>query len=97
MVAAKGKKQKKKKNIFLRLACEAFAVYVVVQVVSVRVQLWNKTRELESLEEANRQQQLINESLKDKNENPEKYLNDEARDQGFSLPGEQIFQVVPGN
>ncbi len=97
MRAAKGKNQKKKKNIFLRLAIAAFAVYAVVQVVSVQVQLRNRHRELEAFDEAGRLQALINESLKEKIENSETHLEAEARDQGYSLQGEQIYQVVPEN
>ncbi len=97
MVAARGKNQKKKKNIFLRLACAAFAVYVVVQVVSLQVQLHSRRQEIEALDAEIRRQELINESLHEKVENHETYLEEEARDQGYSLPGEQIYQVVPEN
>ncbi len=96
MRAAKGAKpQKKKKNIFLRIACAAFAVYVVVQVVSLQIQLRNKREEIEAIEAEIRRQELLNESLEDKLDNYEVYLEEEARDQGYSLPGEQIYQVVP--
>ena len=96
MRTAKGARApKKKKNIFLRVACAAFAVYVVVQVISLQIQLRNKREEIEATESEIRRQELINESLEEKLENYEVYLEEEARDQGYSLPGEQIYQVVP--
>ena len=84
MRAAKNAK-KKKKNIILRIAFAAFAVYVVVQIVSLQIQLRNK------------KQELLNEALKDKVENADTYLAEGAREQGYYLPGEQIFKVVPEN
>ncbi len=89
--------QKKKKNILLRVAVAAFAVYVVVQVVSLHFQLRNKREELSALESEIARQELINESLNEKLDNYEVYLEEEARDQGYSLPGEQIYEVVPEN
>ena len=92
-----GKMKKKKKNIVLRIAFAAFAVYVVVQVVSLQIQLRAKQQELEMLEAAAHRQELVNEALQDKVENHETYLEEEARNQGYSLPGEQIYKVVPEN
>ena len=92
MRAAKNAK-KKKKNIILRIAFAAFAVYVVVQIVSLQIQLRNKKQEIEQLD-ADIQKQ---EPLKDKVENADTYLAEGAREQGYYLPGEQIFKVVPEN
>ena len=92
-----GKTKKKKKNIVLRVACAAFAVYVVVQVVSLQIQLRARKQELESLEAAAQRQELVNEALQDKVKNHETYLEEEARNQGYSLPGEQVYKVVPEN
>jgi cell division protein FtsB len=89
--------KQKKKNIVLRVALAAFAVYVVVQVVSLQIQLRAKQDEVESIQAQIQQQELLNESLKDKVNNYEIYLEEEAREQGYFLPGEQIYQVVPEN
>ncbi len=93
--AKAARQQKKKKNIFLRVACAAFAVYVVIQVVSLQIQIRNKSAQEELLNAKITQQELLNESLKEKLDNYEIYLEEEARDQGYSLPGEQIYKVVP--
>jgi cell division protein FtsB len=89
--------KQKKKNIVLRVALAAFAVYVVVQVVSLQIQLRAKRDEVSAIQSQIAQQQVLNESLKDKIDNYEIYLEEEAREQGYFLPGEQIYQVVPEN
>ncbi len=96
MRAAKNAK-KKKKNIILRVAFAAFAVYVVVQIVSLQIQLRNKKQEIKKLDADIQKQELLNEALKDKVENADTYLAEGAREQGYYLPGEQIYKVVPEN
>ncbi len=89
--------KQKKKNIVWRVAVAAFAVYVVVQVVSLQIQLRAKRDEVSAIQSQIAEQQVLNESLKDKINNYEIYLEEEAREQGYFLPGEQIYQVVPEN
>lgn len=89
------KPQKKKKNIFLRVACALFGVYIVVQVVSLRIQIQAKAAQEEELQAQIVQQESLNESLKEKLENYEVYLEEEARDNGYVKNGEQIYKVVP--
>lgn len=91
------KRKEKKKNVLLRVACAAAAVYVVVTVFSLCMQLRDKREVLNALEAEIQRQELLNESLQEKADNSEIYLEEEARDQGYSLPGEQIYQVVPEN
>lgn len=92
----KAKPQKKKKNIILRIAIAAFSVYAIIAALSGVIQLINKENYYEQLAEEIRNQEVINESLKEKSENSEIYLEEEARDQGYVLPGEQVYQPVPG-
>lgn len=96
MRAARGvKPQKKKKNIFLRVACAAFAVYVVVQVISLQIQLHNKREELAANEAEIHRLELLNESSQEKQNNSDVYLEEEAYDQGYIKQGEQVYVVVP--
>lgn len=62
MRAAKNAK-KKKKNIILRIAFAAFAVYVVVQIVSLQIQLRNKKQEIEQLNADIQKQELSDHPL----------------------------------
>ena len=91
------RRKQKKKNVLLRVACAAAAVYVLVTVFSLCLQLRDKREVLNALEAEIQRQELLNESLQEKADNSEIYLEEEARDKGFSLPGEQIYQVVPEN
>lgn len=91
------KRKEKKKNILLRVACAAAAVYVLATVFSLCMQLRNQREVLKALEAEIQRQELYNESLQEKADNSDSYLEEEARDQGYSLPGEQIYQVVPEN
>ena len=95
--ARNAKAKKKKKNIILRVAFAAFAVYVAVQIVSLQIQLRDKKQEIDKLDADIQKQELLNEALKDKVENADTYLAEGAREQGYYLPGEQIFKVVPEN
>lgn len=91
------RKDKKKKNVFLRIACAIAAVYVLVTVFSLHLQLRDKQKTYEALQAEIQRQESINESLKEKTENSDVFLEEEARDQGYSLPGEQIYEVIPEN
>lgn len=95
MRAAKPKQ--KKKNIVLRIALAAFAVYAVIQVVSLQIQIHEKQKEYEWYQAQIQQQELQNEALEENSNHSEEYLEEGARDQGYFLPGEQVFQVVPEN
>ena len=80
----------------MRIAIAAFSVYAIIAALSGVIQLINKENYYEQLAEEIRNQEVINESLKEKSENSEIYLEEEARDQGYVLPGEQVYQPVPG-
>ena len=95
-VGKTAKPQRKKKNIFLRVACAAFAVYVVVQVVSLQIQLHSKREELAANEAEIRRIELQNESNQEKLNNSDIQMEEEARDNGCVKDGEQIFYLIPG-
>lgn len=89
--------KKKKKNFMLRFAFAAFALYVVFQIVALRIQLHDKEQLLEQTDAQIQHQQLINEDLQDQVNNTDTNLEKEARDQGYSLPGEQIYKIAAEN
>lgn len=89
--------QKKKKNIILRIAFATFAVYAVIQVVSIRIQIHQKQEELIALDAQIHKQEVLNESAQDMVDNLDTHLAEEAHDQGYYWPGEQIYKVIPEN
>ena len=92
--------RKKKHSIVLRVALVAFAVYLVYLIFSImKVSASNAAleNELSRTEAAIAQQQMTNYELNDKTENPELFLEEIARENGYVKPGEEIFKEIPGN
>ena len=89
--------KRKKKSIFLRIALLAFSVYVIIMLVQLQRELGQRQQDLNTLEQSLKNQQALNEDLKNKTENYETYLDQQARDQGYSRPGESIYKEIPGS
>ena len=89
--------KRKKKSIFLRIALLAFSVYVIIMLVQLQRELGQRQQDLNTLEQTLKNQQALNEDLKNKTENYETYLDQQARDQGYSRPDESIYKEIPGS
>ena len=90
------KTKKKKKSIFLRVALLAFSVYAIVMLAQLQMELANREKDEQTIDQQIEDQKRLNEDLKLKNEDYEKFLEEQAREQGLARPGEIIFQEVPG-
>ena len=88
--------KKKKKSIFLRIALLAFSLYVIITLVQLQMEIGNKKKQLDAVQENILLQQQLNGDLKSKLENPDEYIEQEARDQNMVKPGEIVLQEVPG-
>ena len=88
--------KKKKKSIFLRIALLAFSLYVIITLVQLQMDIGNKQKQLDAVQENILLQQQLNGDLKSKLENPDEYSEQEARDQNMVKPGEIVMQEVPG-
>ena len=88
--------KKKKKSIFLRIALLAFSLYVIITLVQLQMDIGNKQKQLDAGQENILLQQQLNGDLKSKLENPDEYIEQEARDQNMVKPGEIVMQEVPG-
>lgn len=93
MKKARSAKSQKKKNIVLRVACAVFAVYVVVQVVSLQIQLHIKREQLSANLEEKHRLELYNESLSNKKDS-DAYMEEKAYDMNYTKDGEQIYVIV---
>ena len=89
--------KRKKKSIFLRIALLAFSVYVIVMLVQLQMELSARERDLDNLNQAIQNQQMMVEDAKNQNENYEDYLEQQAREQGYARPGETIYKEIPGS
>lgn len=87
--------KKKKKNVFVRIALIALSIYVIVSLIQLQLQLNEGQRAVNALDAQIQAQNSYNEQLRDKTENPEEYLEKQARKQGKAKPGETILQVIP--
>ncbi|MBQ6830425.1 MAG: septum formation initiator family protein [Clostridia bacterium] len=86
----------KKKSWFFRIALIALAVYIVVSLIQLNLQLNEKQQLLNDWIQKTEQQNLLNADLQDQGENYESYLEQQAREeQGMAKPGETVLYEVP--
>jgi cell division protein FtsB len=85
----------KKRSIFLRVALIALAIYVVVSLIQLQLQLDEGQRQLDSLSDRLANQLSANAELQDQIDNYESYLEQQARKQGMAKPGETILIEIP--
>ena len=88
--------KKKKKSIFLRIALLAFSLYMIITLVQLQMDIGNKQKQLDAVQENILLQQQLHGDLKSQLENPDEYIEQEARDQNMVKPGEIVMQEVPG-
>ena len=89
------KKATRKNNIFRRIALLAAAIYAIVSVVQLELQLDQKKQELGEKIAQTEQAKIENAQLQDLLDNSESYLEQQAREQGMVRPGETVFIEVP--
>ncbi len=91
------KSRRKKKNILLRVAVVAFSIYVVVTLIQLRMEINRiETEQIDVLKDKISEQKRANENLERQTDNLEEYLEQQAREQGWALPGEVILMEIPG-
>ena len=86
---------KRRKNIFLRIALLAAAVYAIVSVVQLELQLDERRQELNEKIAQTEQAKTENVQLQELLDNSDSYLEEQAREQGMVLPGETVFIEIP--
>lgn len=87
--------QKKKKSIFLRLSLLAFAVYVIVMLVQLQLQIQQRQQDIDTLAAQAEELTRLNEDQQHLLDNPDRYLEQQARAKGYVLPGEDVFKESP--
>ena len=85
------KTKKAKKSFFLRLAVFVFICYVAVMLVNQQMQISEKRKALDDLNQAIKVQELQNDQLRE-------YIERIARgDLDLANPGERVFINIAGN
>ena len=98
MRAAKKKPvvKRPRRNRMMAIALTVFAVYVVVVLTQLQLELNERRAALEEIDRQIVEQQRTNDDLTDKLNNYEKYLEEQVRQRGLARPGEIVFQEIPG-
>lgn len=96
------KTKKYKGSLLLKIAVFCFAVFLVSMLIGQQVSISQKKAELEELEEALREQEVINDELRydleGEDTNSDEYAEKVARRElDFVKPGERVFYNVGGN
>lgn len=89
-------KKRPRRSRMMAVALTVFAVYVVVVLTQLQLELNERRAALEEIDRHIAEQQRANEDLTDKLNNYEKYLEEQVRERGLARPGEIIFQEIPG-
>lgn len=85
-----------RRNRIMAIALTVFAVYVVVVLTQLQLELNERRAALSEIDQRITEQQRANEDLTDKLNNYEKYLEEQVRQRGLARPGEIVFQEIPG-
>ena len=95
------KTTKAKKSFFLRLAVFVFICYVAVMLVNQQMQISEKRKALDDLNQAIKVQELQNDQLRDvlnSKDGNQEYIERIARgDLDLANPGERVFINIAGN
>ena len=88
-------KLSEKYALFLRITLAAVLVWIVAVLLELTVNAANEQAKRDSFEEQIAAQERINEDLKNENANDAVYLEEQAREKGYSYPGEIVFIETP--
>ena len=96
------KTKKKRGSFLLRLAILFFAGYIAVSLVSQQIQINEKRRQLQEIEQQIVVQEIKNEEIKhalsDDDQVNEDYIEQMARENlDYAKPGECVFVNIAGN
>ena len=96
MVGRKTRRQtRRKKSIFLRLALVAFALYVLVTLVGLQMEIKAGEEKLLTLQNLAAQLSAENDSMEGQLENPEDIQQENAYDSGYIHPGQEVYVETP--
>ena len=88
--------KKKKKNLLISFALLLLAGYIAVLFVNLQMQINEKQTEIDRKQAQIHEYQNLNEDLQNKLDNPNAYLDQEARKNGYVKPNSDIFIEDPG-
>jgi len=90
------KRKSRKRSIILRISLAVFAIYVVVVLVELQMQLKEANQRNDELNAQIRTENARIEDLQDSLDNHERYQERGARDNWYVYPDEEIYIIAPG-
>lgn len=86
-----------KKNLFLRVALVALVVYIAASLIGLQLELNKGEKQLAELSKQEQSLTAQIDLLEGFDIDTSEYLEQLAREQGLSKPGESVFFVVPAD
>ena len=87
--------KKRKRSLFLRIALLVFSVYVIITLIQLQLTINDKQAEINETSDSITDYQRENEALQNKVDNPDQYLDQQAREQGYVNPGADVYKEIP--
>lgn len=85
----------RKKNIFLRVALVALAVYIVAALIQLQLQLGDGQKRISDLNSQLTSNAGVLAGLQEQMDNKDLYQEQQAREQGMSQSGESVYYIIP--
>ena len=85
----------KRKNMVLRVALLALAVYIAASLIGLKIRLDEDRQTLSALQSQLQSGTALLSQLKELSENKSQRLEQGAREQGMSKSGESVYYIVP--
>ena len=87
--------KKKKTSLLVRIALLIFAVYIVVMLIQLQLEINDKQALINEMSDTITDTQRQNDDLQHKLDNPDQYLDQQARDEGYVHPGDDVYKEIP--
>lgn len=86
----------KRNSIILRIAVLAFSGYMLVVLAQLRMEIGERQKQLDELQDSIQYQQQQNEDMQSKSDNYKSDLEQRAYDRGMAVSGEIVFKEAQG-
>ncbi len=86
---------KKKKSIFLRIALVVFAIYAIVMLIQMQLEISAREQILADKQQLAAQLGAENANMEDQMENPDKLQEEQAYKDGYTYGGQEVFVETP--
>lgn len=86
---------RKKKSIFLRIALVVFAIYAIVMLIQVQLEISAREQTLADKQQLAAQLGAENSDMESQMENPDKLQEEQAYKDGYTYGGQEVYVETP--